>query len=255
VSTGRFARFAYRFTEQIADPIRATRGAAGYLSYVRDWWRYRRLEPAENVPLLDLYPQVHDRRAFTAIDAHYFYANGWAMRRITAARPRVHVDIASQVMFVNLLAAALPVVFVDYRPLERTIEGLRPVGANILALPFRDDSIRSLSSLHVAEHIGLGRYGDPLDAMGTRKAAGELTRVLQPGGDLLFAVPVGRTRVCFNAHRVHDPQLILDYFGTLDLVEFSAVDDQGNYTENADPRRYAQSEYACGLFRFRKRQG
>ena len=155
MSTGRFARFAYRFTEQIADPIRATRGAAGYLSYVRDWWRYRRLEPAENVPLLDLYPQVHDRRAFTAIDAHYFYANGWAMRRITAARPRVHVDIASQVIFVNLLAAALPVMFVDYRPLERTTEGLRPVGANILALPFRDDSIRSLSSLHVAEHIGL----------------------------------------------------------------------------------------------------
>ena len=206
------------------------------------------------MPLLDLYPQVHDRRAFTAIDAHYFYANGWAMRRITAARPRVHVDIASQAMFVNLLAATLPVVFVDYRPLERTIQGLAPVGANILALPFRDDSIRSLSSLHVAEHIGLGRYGDPLDTMGTSKAAGELTRVLQPGGDLLFAVPVGRTRVCFNAHRVHDPRLILDYFGILDLVEFSAVDDQGNYTENADPHRYAQSEYACGLFRFRKRQ-
>jgi len=91
--------------------------------------------------------------------------------------------------------------------------------------------------------------------MGTRKAAGELTRVLQPGGDLLFAVPVGRTRVCFNAHRVHDPRLILDYFGILDLVEFSAVDDQGNYIENADPGRFAQSEYACGLFRFRKRQG
>ena len=46
MSTGRFARFAYRLTEQIADPIRATRGAAGYLSYMRDWWRYRRLEPA-----------------------------------------------------------------------------------------------------------------------------------------------------------------------------------------------------------------
>jgi hypothetical protein len=56
VRSGRFARFAYRLTEQIADPIRMTRGAAGYLSYLRDWWRYRRLEPAENVPLLDLYP-------------------------------------------------------------------------------------------------------------------------------------------------------------------------------------------------------
>jgi hypothetical protein len=57
--------------------------------------------------------------------------------------------------------------------------------------------------MHVVEHVGLGRYGDPVDAEGDRKAMRELGRVVAPGGNLLFVVPVGRERVAFNAHRVY----------------------------------------------------
>ena len=67
----------------------------------------------------------------------------------------------------------------------------------------------------MAEHIGLGRYGDPLDPLGTRKAAAELQRVLAPGGQLLFSLPVGRPRVEFNAHRVHDPHEVASWFDGL----------------------------------------
>lgn len=91
------------------------------------------------------------------------------MRRVTANKPPYHVDVASQVLFANLLAATRPVLFVDYRPLHVALSGLHSLGGSILALPFADNSVGSLSCLHVAEHIGLGRYGDPLDPEGTKR--------------------------------------------------------------------------------------
>ncbi len=83
-------------------------------------------------------------------------------------------------------------------------------------------------------HIGLGRYGDPLDPEGTIKAINELKRVLvlAVGGNLYFSLPVGSPRLCFNAHRIHSPGQILEYFSDLKLVEFSGVDDKGNFLEN-----------------------
>ena len=130
------------------------------------------------------------------------------MRRIVANRPGRHLDVGSHNLFANLLSAVVPVTFLDYRPLNAKLAGLSCVGGNILELPFADDSAESLSCLHVAEHIGLGRYGDPLDPEGTKKAVRELGRVLAGDGRLYFALPVGRPRVCFNAHRVHSPEAI-----------------------------------------------
>ena len=71
------------------------------------------------------------------------------------------------------------------------------------------------------ETAALGFLDAPL---GTRKAAAELQRVLAPGGQLLFSLPVGRPRVEFNAHRVHDPREVASWFA-LELVEFAGVDD------------------------------
>jgi len=106
----------------------------------------------------------------------------------------------------------------------------------------------------VAEHVGLGRYGDPLDPLGTKKSCKELARILAPCGDLYFSVPVGRPRLCFNAHRIHAPQQIIDYFTGLDLVEFSGIDDEGHFLRNAAMERFENMNYACGLFHFTRKK-
>ena len=243
---------AYNWVFQFIDPIRAVHAPRSLIRYLRDWHRYARLPGAEPVRFIDAYPQLHDRISTTGFDAHYFYTNGWAMRRIVAQRPTQHVDIGSQTMFVNLLSAVLPVTFVDYRPLEADIEGLTNRSGDILNLSFADGSVESLSCLHVAEHIGLGRYGDPLNPFGTCQACAELQRVLVPGGNLYFALPVGRPRVCFNAHRIHAPETILEYFVGLELVEFSGVHDDGRYVERVSLDEFASSRYACGMFWLRK---
>jgi len=112
--------------------------------------------------------------------------------------------------------------------------------------------VQSISCLHVAEHVGLGRYGDPLDPQGTQKAAYELTRVLAKGGQLYFSLPIGKPRVCFNAHRIHSPGQILEYFKGLKLVGFSGVTDFGRFAENIPPTDLENANYACGMFHFTK---
>jgi len=251
VSGKRATFWLYGLFTPIFDPLRVVRGLFTYPRYMFDWLHYAHMQGAEHLRFSNAYPQLHDRTGTTGVDAHYFYVNGWAMRRIVAQRPAQHVDIGSQIMFVNLLSAVLPVTFVDYRPLEVSMEGLINLGGDILKLPFADNSIKSLSCLHVAEHIGLGRYGDPLNPRGTEQACDELKRVLAPGGNLYFALPVGKPRVCFNAHRIHSSKTIIKYFNGLDLVEFSGVNDDGSYVEHADLNEFDESSYSCGMFCFR----
>ena len=69
---------------------------------------------------------------------------------------------------------------------------------------------------------------------------------------MYFALPVGKPRLCFNAHRIHSPEKILEYLSDLKLVEFIGVDDKGNFLENIEPSQLSNQNYACGMFWFRK---
>jgi len=221
--------------------------------YLNDWREYQKLEGAEELKKENAYPCLFDKTAVTGIDSHYFYQGVWAFKAINETRVKEHVDAGSLVSFAGLLSTITRVTFIDIRPVEIDLENFVMRTGSITALPFEDGTVKSISCLHVAEHIGLGRYGDPLNPQGTFQAAKELTRVLAPGGFLYFSLPVGTPRVCFNAHRIHSPSQILDYFNELSLLEFSGVNDNGKFIENCNPAELAFSKYACGFFRFEKR--
>jgi ubiquinone/menaquinone biosynthesis C-methylase UbiE len=143
---------------------------------------------------------------------------------------------------------------VDIRAPAVQVEGLDFVSGSITALPFDEASVPFLTCLHVLEHIGLGRYGDPVDPAGYLAAAHELARVLQPGGTFLLGTPVGRERLCFDAHRVFDPQTVADAFSSLQMQEFSLVSDRGvGIKGQASFDEARQCDYGCGLFAFTKR--
>ena len=69
--------------------------------------------------------------------------------------------------------------------------------------------------LSTIEHIGLGRYGDPIDPWGDVKMARNLARLLRPGGTLLISFPCGPGCVVFNKHRIYTPFRREALFGDL----------------------------------------
>jgi SAM-dependent methyltransferase len=184
----------------------------------------------------------------------YFHQDLWAARRIYRRRPPCHIDIGSSVDgFVAHLLVFVPVCLVDIRPLAREVGGLSVITDDATELrTFETGSIESLSSLHAAEHFGLGRYSDPIDPDAWRRFAKSLQRALAPNGRLYFSVPVGRQRVVFNAHRIFDIQTILDAFDVLEVVSFSFVEDNGRFHENITPEQSRALGGGCGLFEFTK---
>lgn len=199
--------------------------------------------------------QLFDKTNETRFDAHYVYHPAWAARIIKKNNPEKHIDISSTLNFSSMLSAFLPVEFYDYRPANLKLSNLTSKKADLTDLPFESESIKSLSCMHTIEHIGLGRYGDPIDPDGDVKAMSELSRVLSLGGDLLFVVPIGKATVRFNAHRIYSYDQIISYFPNLTLKEFSLIPDSalntGMVTDATKEQANIQS-YGCGCFWFKK---
>jgi len=194
----------------------------GWGAQIRAWQRFwnsyrayvELAGPAERQSLWNfLYPCLGDDVSDTPIEPVYFYQDSWAFDRIVRERPAFHVDIGSHHKFVALLSKVVPLTMVDIRPLSLPMDTITFRKGSILALPYEDGSVPSVSSLCVVEHIGLGRYGDPLDPKGSEKAVAELKRIVQPGGDLYLSVPLCDVpRTYFNAHRAFAESCILEWF-------------------------------------------
>jgi hypothetical protein len=206
---------------------------------------------------------IFEDTAETGFDTHYIYHPAWAARILAETRPACHTDISSTLHFCSIVSAFIPVALYDYRPARLKLTNLSSGKADLTALPFADNSIPSLSCMHVVEHVGLGRYGDAIDAVGDLKAMKELARVLARGGSLLFAAPIGRSKIIFNAHRIYSYRQVMGCFksfegsasGGLRLQEFSLIPDNALETGLIKDATEAQADrqtYGCGCFWFIK---
>ncbi|RDC56225.1 DUF268 domain-containing protein [Pedobacter chinensis] len=200
----------------------------------------------------DIYPCLHDNTETTGFDAHYIYHPAWAARIIREINPSKHIDISSTLHFCSILSAFIPTEFYDYRPAKLNLSNLVSGEADLTNLFFETSSIDTISCMHTVEHIGLGRYGDPIDPDGDIKAIDELIRVVKPGGSILFVTPVGNPKIMFNAHRIYDPHMITNLFKNCELKQFSLVTDQNEFIVNSDLADGLSQNYGCGCFWFIK---
>jgi SAM-dependent methyltransferase len=226
-------------------------------AFAAEFERFRRTPGATGrftVNWEDRYPCLDDNTSTTDFNAHYIYHPAWAARKLAQEKPPLHVDISSTLHFPTIVSAFFPVKFYDFRPAPLHLTGMESEANDLCNLSFESQSIVSLSCMHVVEHVGLGRYGDPLQPDGDLKAASELKRVLAPGGLLLFVVPVGRPRICFNAHRVYAYEQVLSMFDGLNLEEYALLPDEvsGGLVTGASAEMTNQQSFGCGCFAFRK---
>jgi len=76
------------------------------------------------------------------------------------------------------------------------------IQGDIRKMPFSDEFFDVVTAVSTIEHIGLGRYGDPLAPEGDQEAMKEIERILKHGGQLLMTVPCGKDTICYSKEGV-----------------------------------------------------
>lgn len=251
---GRFYNVSSQFG---IDPWKGLHALRGVPRYVRDFLRFR----AGYSGRLVFFPRLHDwYEEGGAATGEYFWQDLHVARKIKEANPQKHVDIGSSVEgFVAHVASFREIEVFDIRPITARIPGITFKQADLMNLAaISPDYCDSLSCLHALEHFGLGRYGDPIDPKGYESGIHNMASIVRSGGTFYLSVPVGVERVEFNAHRVFDPNTIVDvatknklllrdfsiFSADIGLVETDATTE----TLSAIGRR----PYGLGIFTFVK---
>lgn len=136
----------------------------GLFRYIKEYRIIHKLAPLE-WPCRMSYPCLQDSKANAGSAAgHYFHQDFLVAQRIFRDNPVRHIDIGSRIDgFVAHVATFRPLEIIDIRPMTDihnvTMLQMDIVNPIVPCTPITD----SLSSLHVVEHFGLGRYGDPID--------------------------------------------------------------------------------------------
>jgi len=202
-----------------------------------------------------LKPCLFNKSPNLGFNKHYTYHPAWAARVISKLKIKKHVDISSILDFGTIVSAFIDVDYYEFKPpLIKGLSNYKAGKVDLVDLPFEDQSIESLSCMHTIEHVGLGRYGDPIDVRGDLKAFSELKRVVARNGHLIIVVPVGKPVIMFNAHRLYSYEMIMDIFNNeFNLQEFALVYDNGDFIVDAPPEDVKYQNYGCGCFYFCKK--
>jgi hypothetical protein len=133
----------------------------------------------------------------------YFWQDLYVAQRIFELAPKTLLDVGSRLDgFVTHVATFRKIEVMDIRPVTSKIPNVEFVQADILSHR-SEKRYEIVTSLHVIEHIGLGRYGDAIDPNGHRKAFLKLSELVEVGGNLWVSFPTAEsTEVEFNGQRL-----------------------------------------------------
>lgn len=232
------------------------------VSFVNDLKKFRQhVSEQPDFPINGYFPFILEKYEGSGPLCHHYFNQDLLMaQRIFQNNPERHIDIGSRVDgFVAHVASYRTIEVLDIRPLERIIPNIVFRQADLMQLPQElINYTDSISSLHVIEHFGLGRYGDPIDVNGHLKALDNIYRILKPGGKFYLSVPVGKQGVLFNAHRLFAVNYLVELLEKRYQIDnFYLIDDTDTLRYGLNPRSAEAAQsfgcgYGCGLFELTK---
>lgn len=245
------------------DPPRLMHAVYVLPYFLLDFWKFRKNYSGK----LHLMPCLNDRHEEAgATKNEYFWQDLLVARWIHEAMPIKHVDIGSRVDgFVAHVASFREIEVIDVRPINNTIPGVIFQQANLMDSDFflreeMESYCDSLSCLHVLEHFGLGRYGDPINPQGWQQGLKHMARLLKPGGTFYLSTPIGKSRVEFNANWVFNPKTVIHAaeefkLKLTSLTSFTPMQGlQHIQIKEVELNRLSEQDYHLGIFIFIKQE-
>ncbi len=245
------------------DLLKFCRSMKGFPPFLKDYFEFKKQLSQSQSPfrISKFYLCLTDRfiQSGTA-SGHYFHQDLLVANKIFQNNPIKHVDIGSRVDgFVAHVASFRAIEVFDIRDLDIDILNIKFKRADIMADDFDlYDYCDSISSLHVIEHLGLGRYGGKVDPNGHLKGLDNIYEMLKAEGKFYFSVPIGEQRIEFHAHRVFSVKYLLELLeGRYRIDSFSYVDDRGKLFREVqlnlqDIQNNYSCSYGCGIFELTK---
>jgi len=245
------------------DFLQLVNSISGLPFFIRDYRQLKKQKGTdETFATGKWYPVLNERNAAAGtMSGHYFHQDLLIAGKVYKANPKRHIDIGSRIDgFVAHVAAFRSIEIIDIRKQTSKARNITFRQADLMELPpDLIESCDSISSLHVIEHFGLGRYGDPIDYWGYQKAIDNIAKIVSRGGTFYLSTPIGPQRIEFNSQRVFSVRFLLDILSQhFSLSGFSYVDDQGDLHEEVTMAedqidRNFGCYYGCGIFELIKK--
>ena len=206
-----------------------------------------------------LFPIFSDFNSKSAdIPKHYFYQDLIISSSIYKRKPLKHVDVGSRIDgLVAQVASFRKIEVLDIRSNEIKNDNIifKKMDINRIKRKY-ENYTDSLSCLHTLEHIGLGRYGDPIEPNGYLKTFENLVKMLKKNGYLYISFPISsQKKVFFNSERRFTPIEITKWSTKVKLIRFDYIDDNENIFKNINPSKLSQKSifFGCGIYTFVKK--
>jgi len=243
-------RRIYFLMEEIGiNPIKTLRFMMSLPWITKDYLAFRKqLRPSlrkhHKRPILRISPFVHDKHVDSGAQKSLYFLQDICCSQYCLNKPfSKHVDLGSRVDgFVAQIAASREIEVLDIRPSSSRIKNIIFTQGDITGLDSRLAGRYDLTtSLHALEHVGLGRYGDTVDANGFDLSLQNIRSLTCNKGETLISLPVSSCNaeiIEFNAQRIMSSSSIierlLEVFGEDKLMWWCLADSSRTIQSGQD---------------------
>ena len=235
--------------------IKKTLSLINLVKYFKHYMLFRQL----GGKVKNFYPMLDDFEDNAAnIKNHLFHADLLTSQKVFKKNPIKHLDIGSRIDGVVAQIASFRKLDVcDIRDVDiKPHENINFINKDLfdINVSSEEEKYDSISSIGCVAHIGLGRYGDKIDPDGHKKGIKKLSDLSKTHSTIYTQAPVGKKGIEFNAHRIFDPNELIEEFEIYNfkLQEFHLINDEGSLTLNAKLKDAKELNFGGGYFVFIK---